>query len=145
MSNQNMQELKLNNVTTKEENKMIDNNITLEKQKKLISEFKSAIKSDLRYDSYGLYFKNDTMIKYFSLNEFIIYALIKAKPVHKLIHSSKDKEFEKSLRIFSEFDIKNRTFVSYFNKIKEIFPSLTIEELETLIKVNMNYLLSIKK
>ncbi len=145
MSNQNMQELKLNNVTTKEENKMIDNNITLEKQKKLISEFKSAIKSDLRYDRYGLYFKNDTMIKYFSLNEFIIYALIKAKPVHKLIHSSKDKEFEKSLRIFSEFDIKNRTFVSYFNKIKEIFPSLTIEELETLIKVNMNYLLSIKK
>lgn len=145
MNNQNMQELKLNNVTTKEENKMINNNITLEKQKQLISEFKSAIKSDLRYDRYGLYFKNDFIVKYIGLNEFIIYALIKAKPVHKLIHSSKDKEFEKSLRIFSEFDIKNRSFVSYFNKIKEIFPSLTIEELETLIKVNMNYLLSIKK
>ncbi len=145
MNNQKMQELKLNNVTTKEENKMIDNNITLEKQKKLISEFKSAIKGDLRYDRYGLYFKNDFIVKYIGLNEFIIYALIKAKPVHKLIHSSKDKEFEKSLRVFAEFDLNNRSFVSYFNKIKVIFPSLTIEELETLIKVNMNYLLSIKK
>jgi len=145
MNNQNMQEVKLNNVTTKEENKMINNQIVLEKQKQLISEFKTAIKSDLRYNNYGLYFRNDTMIKYFSLNEFIIYALIKAKPVHKLIHSSKDKEFEKSLRIFQEFDRNNRSFVSYYNKIKSIFPSLTIEELELLVKSNLEYLLSIKK
>lgn len=145
MNNQNMQELKLNNVTTKEENNMIKNEMILEKQKQLISEFKTAIKSNLRYSNYGIYFRNDTMIKYFSLNEFIIYALIKAKPVHKLIHSSKDKEFEKSLRIFQEFDRNNRSFVSYYNKIKEIFPSLTIEELELLVKSNLDYLLSIKK
>ncbi len=145
MNNQNMQEVKLNNETTKEESKMINNQIVLEKQKQLISEFKIAIKSDLRYSNYGLYFRNDTMIKYFSLNEFIIYALIKAKPVHKLIHSSKDKEFEKSLRIFQEFDRNNRSFVSYYNKIKEIFPSLTIEELEILVKSNLVYLSNIKK
>lgn len=145
MNNQNMQELKLNNVTTKEENNMIKNEMILEKQKQLISEFKTAIKSNLRYSNYGIYFRNDTMIKYFSLNEFIIYALIKAKPVDKLIHSSKDKEFEKSLRIFQEFDRNNRSFVSYYNKIKEIFPSLTIEELELLVKSNLDYLLSIKK
>ena len=56
MNNQNMQEVKLNNETTKEESKMINNQIVLEKQKQLISEFKIAIKSDLRYSNYGLYF-----------------------------------------------------------------------------------------
>ena len=145
MNNQNMQEVKLNNETTKEESKMINNQIVLEKQKQLISEFKVAIKSSLRYSGYGLYFKNDFIVKYIGLNEFIIYALIKAKPVHKLIHSSKDKEFEKSLRIFQEFDRNNRSFVSYYNKIKSIFPSLTIEELEILVKSNLVYLSNIKK
>lgn len=146
MNNQGTQEVKLNNVINKkEENKMINNEMIKEKQKQLISEFKTAIKSDLRYNNFGLYFRNDTMIRYFTLNEFIIYALIKAKPVDKLIHSSKDKEFEKSLRIFKEFDRNNKSFLNYFKKMKDIFPSLTIEELESLIKSNLDYLLSIKK